>query len=119
MKMAIFAAAFALSGAALAQDMQPAPAPTPPETAMPETPPPPAPTSVPADNSAPQLDNQGTPVISSPAEAPAGFNQPPQVGGTGAAPDARPAPQPATQNYPRCSRTVTDNCVQREGRSPR
>lgn len=113
MKMALFAAALALGGTAFAQDMQPAPTPPPPEAAMPETPPPAGPTTIPADNSAPQPDNQGTPVISNPAEAPAGFNQPPQVGGTGVPADARPAPQPATQDYPRCSRTVTDNCIQR------
>lgn len=117
MKMALFAAAFALTGAAFAQDTQPAPAP-PAESAMPGTPQA-APTPVPADNSAPEPDNQGTPVISNPAEAPAGFNQPPQVGGTGVPADARPTPQPATQNYPRCSRTVTDNCVQRERGTPR
>lgn len=104
MKMALFAAALAFGGVAMAQ-----------ETAQEPAPPPSAgSTTVMPDNSAPQPDNAGTPVISNPAQAPAGFNQPPQVGGTGVAADARPTPQPATQNYPACSRTVTDNCVQRE-----
>lgn len=128
MKMALLAA-LALSGTAFAQDamggQQPNP-PAPPEATAPEPAPPPAaeqpmsppaePTPVPPDNSAPQPDAQGTPVISNPAEAPAGYNQSPQVGGTGVPADARPTPQPATQNYPRCSRTVTDNCIQSEGR---
>lgn len=68
--------------------------------------------SVAPGNQAPERDARGIPVVSDPAEAPAGFNQPPQVGGTGASPSAPPTPQPATENYPICSRTVTDNCVQ-------
>ncbi len=117
MKMALLAAAIAFGGTAMAQDTtQPTPAP---EAAQPEPAPPSGPTTIPPDNSAPQPDNAGTPVISNPAQAPAGFNQPPQMGGTGVPADARPTPQPATQNYPRCSRTVTDNCVQRERGSPR
>lgn len=72
-------------------------------------------------NSAPERDARGIPVVSDPAQAPAGFNQPPSVGGTGASPSAPPSPQPATENYPACSRTVTDNCVQsyERGRGPR
>ncbi|HEV2867275.1 MAG TPA: hypothetical protein VGX37_12270 [Allosphingosinicella sp.] len=63
-------------------------------------------------NTAPERDARGIPVVSDPATAPPGFNQPPSVGGTGASPSAPPAPQPATENYPVCSRTVTDHCVQ-------
>ncbi|HEX8641004.1 MAG TPA: hypothetical protein VF704_07580, partial [Allosphingosinicella sp.] len=72
-------------------------------------------------NSAPERDARGIPVVSDPAAAPAGFNQPPQVGGTGASPSSTPPSQPATENYPACSRTVTDNCVQsyERGRGPR
>lgn len=63
-------------------------------------------------NTSPERDARGIPVVSDPAQAPTGFNQPPAVGGTGASPSSPPTPQPATENYPPCSRTVTDNCVQ-------
>jgi len=107
MKIVLFAAALALGGAAFAQDAtQTAPAPA-------------GPTPVAPDNSAPQPDAQGVPVISAPAEAPAGFNQPPQVGGTGVPANATPTPRPATENYPVCSRTVTDNCIQAHERGNR
>ncbi len=104
MKSALFAIALGLGTAAVAQTGQPAP-----------------PTTVAPGNSAPQRDARGIPVISDPAEAPAGFNQPPQPGGTGVPANATPTPQPATENYPACSRTVTDNCVQsyERGRGPR
>ena len=72
-------------------------------------------------NSAPERDARGIPVISDPATVPAGFNNPPGMGGPLVDPSSPPAPQPATQNYPACSRTVTDHCVQtyERGRSPR
>jgi len=71
-------------------------------------------------NDNPERDARGIAVISDPATAPAGFNQAPAVGGTGADASQRPAPQPATETYRACSRTVTDNCVQtyERGRSP-
>jgi hypothetical protein len=71
-------------------------------------------------NAGPELDARGIPVISDPAAVPAGFNNPPGMGGPADA-SSPPAPQPATENYPACSRTVTDNCVQtyERGRSPR
>lgn len=72
-------------------------------------------------NASPKLDARGIPVISDPAAVPAGFNSAPGMGGPMADPASPPAPQPATENYPACSRTVTDNCVQtyERGRSPR
>jgi hypothetical protein len=72
-------------------------------------------------NSAPELDARGIPVISDPASVPAGFNNPPGMGGPMVDASQPPAPQPATESYPPCTRTVTDNCVQtyERGRSPR
>ena len=90
MKSLILAAALAVGGTAFAQTDQ----------------------IVAPGNEAPERDARGIPVVSDPATAPAGFNQPPQPGGTGASPTATPATQPATEDYPACSRTVTDNCVQ-------
>ncbi len=71
-------------------------------------------------NASPELDARGIPVISDPATVPAGFNAPPGMGGPMVDASQPPAPQPATENYPACSRTVTDNCVQtyERGRSP-
>ncbi|HYI64119.1 MAG TPA: hypothetical protein VEW71_04465 [Allosphingosinicella sp.] len=87
-----------MTGTALAQT-DPAP------ELMPET----AATSAPG-NTAPEHDARGIPVVSDPAEVPAGFNSPP---GMNAAPSAAYlALQPATGDYPACSRTVTDNCMQ-------
>ena len=63
-------------------------------------------------NASPELDARGIPVISDPATVPAGFNAPPGMGGPMVDASSPPAPQPATENYPACSRTVTDNCVQ-------
>ncbi len=112
MKPALFAVALLFGGAALAQ--------TDPQTgsAMPATTTPA--TTVAPGNTAPERDARGIPVVSDPATAPAGFNSSPQVGGTGASPTSPPATQPATEDYPVCSRTVTDNCVQayERGRSP-
>lgn len=72
-------------------------------------------------NAAPERDARGIPVISDPATVPAGFNNPPGMGGPLVDPSSPPAPQPATESYPPCTRTVTDNCVQtyERGRSPR
>ena len=111
MKSALFAAALLFGGAAVAQ--------TDPQTTTHTghaTPP----TEVAPGNAAPERDARGIPVVSDPATAPAGFNASPQVGGTGASPSSPPPQQPATENYPACSRTVTDNCVQayERGRGP-
>ena len=72
-------------------------------------------------NAAPERDARGIPVISDPATVPAGFNNPPGMGGPLVDASSPPAPQPATETYPPCTRTVTDNCVQtyERGRSPR
>ena len=72
-------------------------------------------------NTTPERDARGIPVISDPATVPAGFNNPPGMGGPMVDASRPPATQPATENYPACSRTVTDNCVQtyERGRSPR
>ena len=102
-KLFFVAAALAMSGAAVAQSGQ---------------------TSAP-DNSAPQRDARGIPVVSDPAEVPAGANQnTPVPPGATFVPNPNQqqvlAPRPATEDYPACSRTVTDNCVQtyERGRGP-
>ena len=63
-------------------------------------------------NANPERDARGIPVISAPAVAPAGFNNPAGMGGPLVDASTPPAPQPATQDYPPCTRTVTDHCVQ-------
>ena len=101
MKSALFAAALLIGSAAVAQ--QPvAPA-----------------------NSNVERDARGIPVVSDPATAPAGTNQPVNIppGSTVVAnpnQQAAFATRPADQEYPVCSRTVTDNCVQNyeRGRRP-
>jgi hypothetical protein len=72
-------------------------------------------------NANPERDARGIPVISDPATAPVGFNTQPGMGGPVADPSLPPPPQPATDSYQACSRTVTDNCVQtyERGRKPR
>jgi len=113
MKSALFAVALLCGGAAIAQ--------TEPQTPMATTATPTSQTVAPG-NTDPELDARGIPVVSDPATSPPGFNQGPAVGGPAvdALPTAPPAPQPATESYPACSRTVTDNCVQtyERGRSP-
>jgi len=115
MKTAIFAAALLFGGAAIAQTTtdtatQPAA----------DT----APVAAPA-NTAPARDSRGVPVVSNPAEAPAGANQvqtiPPGAVFTPNPNQAQVfAPRPSAGEYPACSRTVTDNCVQsyERGRGP-
>ena len=77
-------------------------------------------------NSAPERDARGIPVVSAPAEVPAGANQnTPIAPGAQFQPNPNQqqvfAPRPATGDYPACSRTVTDHCVQayERGRAPR
>ena len=78
--------------------------------------------AVAAGNSNPERDARGIPVVSAPATAPAGANQ---MMSAPAGARMVPAPnqsavfttRPATGEYPVCSRTVTDGCVQNyEGR---
>lgn len=93
MKSLIFAAALLTAGAAFAQ-----------ETVAPG-------------NTAPERDARGIPVVSDPATAPAGTNEPlvvPPGGQVYINPNqaAAFAPQPSTGEKPPCSRTVTDNCTQ-------
>ena len=63
-------------------------------------------------NADPEHDARGIAVISDPATVPTGFNSPPGMGGPLVDASQNAAPQPATESYPACSRTVTDNCVQ-------
>ncbi len=76
-------------------------------------------------NADPELDARGIAVISDPAYAPAGFNQPAGVdtgvGGPLVDTSSALAPQPAAEPAPPCTATVTDHCVQtyERGRSQR
>lgn len=102
MKTALFAAALLMSTAAFAQTTTP-----PADSAT-------SPVAMP-DNTAPRVDNNGNTVVSDPAAVPSGFNQAPGqngVGGPYVDPSQPPAPQAATGDYPPCSRTVTDHCIQ-------
>jgi hypothetical protein len=65
-------------------------------------------------NTAPERDARGIAVLSDPATAPAGTNQPAPTGRAVPAPNqaAAFATQPSTGEKPPCSRTVTDNCTQ-------
>jgi hypothetical protein len=120
MKSALFAAALLCGGAALAQDDT---IKTDVTTTTEATAVMPAGQVVAPSNANPELDARGIPVISDAAVSPPGFNQPAGMNGVGGPmvdPSAAPAPMPATQSYPPCSRTVTDHCVQtyERGRSP-
>ncbi|WP_162806525.1 hypothetical protein [Sphingosinicella terrae] len=114
MKTALFAAALTMAGAAFAQT-------TGTTAAQPSTA---TQTSAPG-NQAPARDARGIPVVSAPAEVPAGANQSPPVQ-AGAVFQPNPnqqqvfTPRPAEGEFPPCSRTVTDRCVQtyERGRGP-
>jgi len=75
-------------------------------------------TTAPADRP-PAKDARGIPVVSNPAQAPAGANQPVAQGAS-----AQPAPnqqavfasRPSSGEYPVCTREVTDGCLQRHER---
>ena len=93
MKTALFGAALLFAGAAIAQ-------------------PPAGGSTVAPGNTAPERDARGIPVVSAPATAPTGWNQPYGSGGA-TAPASQPAqPMGAATDLPPCSRTVTDRCVQ-------
>ena len=103
MRTALFAAALMIGGTAFAQ--------TGTQTSAPG-------------NAAPERDARGIPVVSDPADVPAGANQATPVA-PGAVftpnPDQQSVftPRPASETYPACSRTVTDNCVQAYERGSR
>jgi hypothetical protein len=102
MKTLLFAAALMVGGAAYAQDTsggsQGGTGMAPGGTVAPS-------------NAAPERDARGIPVVSAPAEAPAGYNQPPNT--TGAAPSTGTNPTMAPAGpLPPCSRKVTDHCTQ-------
>jgi hypothetical protein len=100
MKTLLFAAALMVGGAAYAQDT----------TGTQGTGMAPGGTSAPS-NAAPKRDAHGVPVISAPAEAPAGYNQP--VNSPGMAPSTGGAPTMAPAGpLPPCTRKVTDHCTQ-------
>ena len=115
MKTALIAAALLIGGSAFAQTTNPStgddPAVTGSQTAAPS-------------NSNPERDARGIPVVSDAAEVPAGANEATPIA-PGAVFTPNPnqqsvfAPRPAAENYPACSRTVTDNCVQTYERGSR
>lgn len=104
MKILMFAAALSISGIALAQDTGTTPAPSGVTTTD---------GTVPGDG----ITQQGTDP-SGVAVAPPGTNEPLQAppGATVVPPGPEQAaaftPKPATADYPPCSKTVTDQCVQ-------
>jgi hypothetical protein len=109
MKALLFSAALALSGVALAQTPEPMPTPAPEATQMP-MPDATAPTPPPGDG----VTQQGT-VPDGMATPPAGTNEPPMTVPAGTPmpdPNAALAPQAAPTEYPPCSRTVKDRCIQ-------
>jgi hypothetical protein len=105
MKLIIMAAALMLGGAAAAQTTGEATT----TTTMATTG-----QTVAPDNSAPERDARGIAVISAPATAPAGYNQPPQTVPAGTpAPAMGPAASMGSAGpLPPCTRTVTDRCTQ-------
>ena len=114
MKKLVFAAGLMLGTAALAQTT---PTPTPTDDRIVHT-------NI-DDGSPPERDARGIPVISAPAVVPAGANQPVTApeGARVVVSDNQSAvfqTQPATTEYPVCTREITDNCVQayERGRRP-
>jgi hypothetical protein len=119
MKTAIFAIALLSGTAALAQtDVAQPPMDTTMTTASPTTT---GSVAMPS-NAAPERDARGIAVISDPATVPAGYNGTPDaLNGTGGPlldATGEPAAMPDAA-YPACTRTVTDNCVQRYERQGR
>lgn len=114
MKLVLFAAALMLSGAAIAQETTDTTTTETTTTTTMATAPAAGMTVAPS-NANPERDARGIPVISDAAVAPPGVN----TGNTIVPPGAVAVPntaafttQPATTNYPPCTRTVTDHCVQ-------
>jgi len=77
-------------------------------------------------SSTPERDARGIPVVSAPASAPSGANQAPPANASGQPATVNPnqaqvfASKPAAQEYPPCTREMTDGCVQtyERGRNP-
>jgi hypothetical protein len=64
-------------------------------------------------NTSPETDARGIAVISAPAEAPAGYNEPAHTVPAGSPMPTVAAPTPtAAGPLPPCTRTVTDRCTQ-------
>ncbi|HEU0099842.1 MAG TPA: hypothetical protein VFQ67_13850 [Allosphingosinicella sp.] len=104
MKLIMTAAALMLAGAAVAQTTE--------ETTTSTTTAATGQTVAPG-NGSPETDARGIAVISAPATAPAGYNQPAQRLAPGAAVPTVAAPTPtASGPLPPCTRTVTDRCTQ-------
>jgi hypothetical protein len=105
MKTLLFAAALMVGGAAYAQDTTGTQGGTQAGTGMASG------GTVAPSNEAPKRDARGVPVISAPAEAPAGYNQP--VNSPGMAPSTGGAPTMAPAGpLPPCTRKITDHCTQ-------
>jgi hypothetical protein len=103
MKTFLFAAALMLGGAAYAQD-------TGQTGGTGGTGMAPGGTVAPS-NAAPKRDARGVPVISAPADVPAGYNQPPNTSGAAPSTGTNPTMPPAGP-LPPCTRKRTDNCTQ-------
>jgi len=102
MKLIVMAAALMLGGAAVAQTTEETTATT---TSAGQT--------VTPGNTSPETDARGIPVISAPAEAPAGYNQPARTVPAGTPyPTVAPPTTTAAGPLPPCTRTVTDRCTQ-------
>jgi hypothetical protein len=108
MKLIMMAAALMLGGTAVAQTTEETTTTTAPTTSAATTG-----QAVAPGNTSPETDARGIPVVSAPAEAPAGYNQPAQQvpAGTPMPTVARPTPT-AAGALPPCTRTVTDRCTQ-------
>ncbi len=104
MKLIMMAAALMLGGAAVAQTTE--------ETTTTTTTTTTGQTVAPG-NTSPETDARGIPVISAPAEAPAGYNQPARTVPAGTPyPTVAPPTPTAAGPLPPCTRTVTDRCTQ-------
>ena len=109
MKLIIMAGALMLGGAAVAQTTDTTTTTTTTTTAPMAT----TGQTVAPDNSAPERDARGIPVISAPATAPAGYNQGTQTVPAGTPMPTVAAPTPTSAGpLPPCTRTVTDRCTQ-------